>query len=68
MKRVVWFTMGAAALGHGKGYVYPHDDPRGWVDQQYGPDDFGGRVYYEPSDHGFEEEVRRRMEAREEDQ
>lgn len=58
---------GAAALGHGKGYVYPHDDPRGWVDQQYGPDDFGGRVYYEPSDHGFEEEVRRRMQAREED-
>jgi len=58
---------GAATLGHGEGYVYPHDDPRGWVDQQYGPDDFGGRVYYEPSDHGFEHEVRRRMEAREED-
>ena len=55
---------GAATLGHGEGYDYPHDDPRGWVDQQYGPDDFGGRVYYEPSDHGFEEEVRRRMEAR----
>ena len=58
---------GAAALGHGKGYVYPHDDPKGWVDQQYGPDDFGGRVYYEPSEHGFEQEVRRRMDAREED-
>ncbi len=55
---------GAATLGHGEGYVYPHDDPRGWVDQQYGPDDFGGRLYYEPSDHGFEHEVRRRMEAR----
>ena len=49
---------GAATLGHGEGYVYPHDDPRGWVDQQYGPDDLGGRVYYEPSDHGFEAEVR----------
>ncbi len=58
---------GAAALGHGKGYVYPHDDPKGWVDQQYGPDDFGGRVYYEPSAHGFEAEVRRRMDARPEE-
>ncbi|HMK12148.1 MAG TPA: replication-associated recombination protein A [Acidimicrobiales bacterium] len=58
---------GAATLGHGEGYVYPHDDPRGWVEQQYGPDDFGGRVYYEPSDHGFEQEVKRRMEEREGD-
>ncbi len=57
---------GAATLGHGEGYVYPHDDPRGWVDQQYGPDDLGGRVYYEPSDHGFEQEVARRMRDREE--
>jgi len=57
---------GAATLGHGEGYVYPHDDPRGWVDQQYGPDDLGGRVYYEPSDHGFEAEVARRMRDREE--
>ena len=58
---------GAATLGHGEGYVYPHDDPRGWVEQQYGPDDFGGRVYYEPSDHGFEQDVRRRMDEREEE-
>jgi putative ATPase len=57
---------GAATLGHGEGYVYPHDDPKGWVDQQYGPDDLGGRVYYEPSDHGFEAEVARRMRDREE--
>ena len=57
---------GAATLGHGEGYVYPHDDPKGWVDQQYGPDDLGGRVYYEPSDHGFEQEVARRMRDREE--
>ena len=30
---------GAASLGHGDGYRYPHDDPRGWVDQQYLPDE-----------------------------
>ena len=53
---------GAKMLGHGKGYQYPHDDPRGWLDQQYAPDDVVGRRYYEPSSHGFEEEVRRRME------
>jgi putative ATPase len=56
---------GAATLGHGKGYEYPHDDPTGWVDQQYAPDDLVGRRYYEPSGHGFEDEVRRRMAARE---
>jgi putative ATPase len=52
---------GAAKLGHGTGYDYPHDDPEGWVDQQYLPDPLVGRVYYEPSDHGFEQEMRTRM-------
>ena len=45
---------GAAALGHGEGYVYPHDDPSGVVAQQYRPDALEGRVYYEPSSHGAE--------------
>jgi putative ATPase len=51
----------AKVLGHGAGYDYPHDDPRGWVPQHYRPDEVADRVYYEPSTHGFEEEVRRRM-------
>ena len=42
-----------AEIGHGEGYRYPHDDPAGWVAQQYRPDDVGS-IYYEPSDHGFE--------------
>jgi putative ATPase len=54
---------GARVLGHGKGYEYPHDDPRGWLAQQYAPDDVVGRRYYEPSAHGFEQEVRRRMDS-----
>ncbi|MCL4448268.1 MAG: replication-associated recombination protein A [Actinobacteria bacterium] len=29
---------GASKLGHGVGYIYPHDDPRGWTEQQYMPD------------------------------
>jgi putative ATPase len=44
----------AADLGHGKGYVYPHDDPTGVVEQQYRPDALEGRVYYEPTTHGAE--------------
>ena len=40
---------GAASLGHGDGYVYPHDDPSGVVPQQYRPDALEGRVYYEPT-------------------
>ena len=45
---------GAATLGHGDGYVYPHDDPSGVVSQQYRPDALEGRVYYEPTPHGAE--------------
>jgi putative ATPase len=58
---------GAAKLGHGKGYEYPHDDPRGWVPQSHRPPEVAGRTYYEPSPHGFEEEIARRMAAHTED-
>jgi putative ATPase len=54
----------AKALGHGKGYDYPHDDPRGWVPQEHRPPEVAGRVYYEPSSHGAEQEIARRMAAR----
>ncbi len=46
---------GASALGHGEGYLYPHDDPRGWVEQQYRPTEVASNVYYEPSGHGAEQ-------------
>ena len=57
---------GAKKLGHGIGYEYPHDDPRGWVPQEHRPPEVAGRVYYQPSDHGFEREIAERMQAREE--
>jgi putative ATPase len=41
---------GAAKLGHGQGYKYPHDDPQGWVEQQHLPDELLGTTFYEPSD------------------
>jgi putative ATPase len=45
----------AKKLGHGEGYVYPHDDPRGFkVD--YLPDELKGRRYYRPSGNGEEGE------------
>ena len=45
---------GAKKLGHGKGYVYPHDDPRGF-DVDYLPDELKGKTYYRPSGNGEEE-------------
>ena len=53
---------GAQKLGHGAGYDYPHDHPEGWVPQRYLPDELGDRTYYDPSSHGFEQEIRTRME------
>jgi len=53
----------AARLGHGVGYQYPHDDPRGWVPQQYRPKGVEGRRYYEPSGHGAEGEIAARAPA-----
>ncbi len=55
---------GAASLGHGEGYDYPHEHPEGWTAQQYLPDELRDRVYYEPSEHGFEQEIRTRMASR----
>ncbi len=52
---------GAKRLGHGKGYVYPHDDPIGVVSQDYLPDSLRGAVYYEPTEHGNEREVSARL-------
>ncbi|RZV48716.1 MAG: replication-associated recombination protein A [Acidimicrobiales bacterium] len=45
---------GAAGLGHGTGYRYPHNDEAGWVDQQYRPDEVESDVFYRPSAHGAE--------------
>jgi putative ATPase len=53
---------GAARLGHGKGYEYPHNDPAGIVRQQYAPDELVGKRYYQPSSHGNEARVAERSE------
>lgn len=53
---------GAKRLGHGKGYRYPHDDPRGVATQQYLPDEISGARYYAPTQHGHEREISERLE------
>ena len=53
---------GAKRLGHGKGYVYPHDAEIGIVTQQYLPDELRGRRYYEPRARGAERDVQARLE------
>lgn len=52
---------GAEKLGHGKGYLYPHDYPGHWVEQQYLPDALVGRTYYQPSEEGYEARIRDRI-------
>lgn len=54
---------GAHEMGHGNGYLYPHDFG-GWVDQQYIPDELKGHVYYKPVRNGEEASLSRRWEER----
>lgn len=50
---------GAKRLGHGKGYQYAHSGEGGWVDQDYlGVE----KHYYEPTDRGYEQIIRQRLE------
>ena len=51
-------------LDYGKGYQYAHDEPdarrRTWTAC---PDELQGRQYYEPTDRGFEKEIKRRLDG-----
>lgn len=55
---------GAAKLGHGKGYKYPHDFPSARVDQQYLPDGDWNIPYYEPTERGEEKAIGERLNSR----
>jgi len=63
---------GAQSLGHGAGYVYPHNTPQGWVPQEHMPSEVAGERFYRPSSHGAEPgmfsalEARRRLPAQQE--
>ncbi len=52
----------ARGLGHGQGYLYPHSFPEHHTGQQYLPSSMLGRIFYKPSDQGYEAEVVERVE------
>jgi len=51
-------------LGYAKGYLYPHDYAGGWIEQQYLPEKIRGRIFYRPTERGFEKEIRKRTSER----
>ena len=52
---------GAAKLGHGTGYKYAHDYPEHYVKQQYLPDEIKNAKFYEPTEMGYEKEIKERL-------
>ncbi|ARU63570.1 AAA family ATPase [Tumebacillus avium] len=52
---------GAAKLGHGKGYLYPHDFPGNYVEQGYLPQELSGRTFYAPTRNGYEQIISDRL-------
>ncbi len=47
--------------GYGSGYLYPHDAPGNYVNQEYLPAELRGKRYYEPSPNGLEGEIAERL-------
>ena len=58
----------AKGFGHGQGYLYPHAFQDHWVAQQYLPTSLQGKVYYQPSDQGYEKNIRNEVNRRREEQ
>ena len=54
-------------MGYGKGYRYPHNYPDAKVEQEYLPDKVKNRIFYKPTDRGFEKEIRRKTGQEEND-
>ncbi|PKM67958.1 MAG: replication-associated recombination protein RarA [Firmicutes bacterium HGW-Firmicutes-2] len=54
----------ANTLGHGVGYQYAHDFPGHYVKQQYLPDELVDKIYYEPSEEGYEAQIKKNMKKR----
>lgn len=51
-------------LGYSRGYLYPHNYSEGWVEQEYLPKEIKNRIFYRPTNRGFEQEIRNRKEGR----
>ncbi len=55
-------------FGHGAGYSYPHAYRDHWVAQQYLPGNLQGQVFYQPSNQGYEAQIRTQIDRRREAQ
>jgi putative ATPase len=55
-------TRDAVAMGHGKGYVYPHMEEDHFAPQQYLPQELLGTYFYQPSEQGYEAQAKSRLE------
>lgn len=53
---------GSAKLGHGEGYLYAHDYPNHYVEQQYLPDALKDQVFYQPTEIGYEKKIKEHLE------
>lgn len=51
-------------LGYSRGYLYPHNYSDGWVEQEYLPKEIRNRIFYRPTNRGFEQEIRNREKGR----
>jgi putative ATPase len=54
-------TRDGRALGHGKGYQYPHEFDGHWTPQNYLPDAIKGMTFYRPDNQGFEAQAAERL-------
>lgn len=48
-------------LGYAREYKYAHDYKDAYVEQEYLPENLRGRIYYNPTDRGFELEIKKRL-------
>ncbi len=53
---------GSKAMGHGAGYLYAHDFPEHYVEQQYLPKELEGVRFYQPEEQGYEKKVKEYLE------
>jgi len=54
-------TRDGKALGHGKGYLYPHEFDGHFTPQNYLPDAIKGMSFYKPGDQGYEAQAAERL-------
>ena len=47
--------------GYSEGYIYPHDSPDHFAEQEYLPPELSNKIFYEPSEEGHERKIGERL-------